>query len=64
MFHPDQDVTPNPAGSLTVRFTAGGLDEICWHLVTWGTHASIEQPAHLRQRMSAICATLAAHHGA
>ena len=63
VFHPDQNVTRNPDGSLTVRFTAGGLDEICWHLVTWGTHASVEQPAHLRQRMSAMCATLAAHHG-
>ena len=34
VFHPDQTVTPNADGSLTVRFTAGGLDEICWHLVT------------------------------
>ena len=64
VFHPDQSVTRNADGSLTVRFTAGGLDEICWHLVTWGTHATVEQPAHLRQRMSAMCATLAAHHGA
>ena len=56
VFHPDQSITRNPDGSLTVRFTAGGLDEICWHLVTWGTHASIERPAHLRQRMQAMCA--------
>ena len=64
VFHPDQSVTRNPDGSLTVRFTAGGLDEICWHLVTWGTHVRVEQPTHLQQRMSAMCATLAAHHGA
>ena len=64
VFHPDQSVTRNPDGSLTVRFTAGGLDEICWHLVTWGTHATVEQPAHLRQRMSNMCATLATHHDA
>ena len=64
VFHPDQSVTRNRNGSLTVRFTAGGLDEICWHLVTWGSYATVEQPAHLRQRMSAMCATLAAHHGA
>jgi len=63
VFHPDQSVTQNRDGSLTVRFTAGGLDEICWHLVTWGTHARVEQPSHLRQRMQAMCATLAAHHG-
>ena len=64
VFHPNQSVARNADGSLTVRFTAGGLDEICWHLVTWGTHAAVEQPDHLRQRMSAMCATLAAHHGA
>ena len=64
VFHPDQTVTRNADGSLTVRFTAGGLDEICWHLVTWGTHAAVEQPDHLRQRMSEMCAALAAHHGA
>lgn len=63
VFHPDQTVTENGDGSLTVRFAACGLDEICWHLVTWGTHATIEQPAHLRQRMQTMCRTLAAHHG-
>ena len=63
IFHPDQTVTANKDGSLTVRFTAGGLDEVCWHLVTWGTHVTIEQPAHLRRRMAALCATLATHHG-
>ena len=63
IFHPDQTVTANPGGSLTVRFTAGGLDEVCWHLVTWGNHVTIEQPAHLRRCMAALCATLAAHHG-
>ena len=62
IFHPDQTVTANPDGSLTVRFTAGGLDEICWHLVTWGTHVTIDHPAHLRHRMAALCSTLAAHH--
>ena len=62
IFHPDQTVTANKDGSLTVRFTAGGLDEVCWHLVTWGTHVTIEHPAHLRRRMAALCATLATHH--
>ena len=36
IFHPGQTVTANKDGSLTVRFAAGGLDEVCWHLVTWG----------------------------
>ena len=63
IFHPDQVVTANPDHSLTVRFTAGGLDEICWHLVAWGTHVTIERPANLRHRMATLCTTLATHHG-
>ena len=62
IFHPGQTVTRNPDGSLTVRFTAGGLDEICWHVVTWGIYVTIDEPAHLRRRMAGLCATLAAHH--
>ena len=64
VFHPDQAVERNADGSMTVRFTAGGIKEICWHLVTWGTAVTVEQPACLRQRLAEMCATLAAHHGA
>ncbi|WP_145963389.1 WYL domain-containing protein [Paracoccus mutanolyticus] len=28
-FHPTQTVTDEPDGSLTVRFTAGGIEEMC-----------------------------------
>ena len=64
VFHPDQTVEPNDDGSLTVRFTAGGIDEMCWHLVTWGTAVTVEQPARLRRRLRDMCGALAAHHGA
>ena len=63
-FHPDQAVERNADGSTSVRFTAGGIKEICWHLVTWGTAVTVEQPACLRRRLTEMCATLAAHHGA
>ena len=36
LFHPGQSVEENEDDSLTVRFEAGGLDEMCWHLITWG----------------------------
>ena len=36
VFHLDQSVEENGDGSLTVRFKAGGFDETCWHLFTWG----------------------------
>ena len=35
LFHLDQVIAENRDGSLTVRFRAGGIDEMCWHLVTW-----------------------------
>lgn len=31
-FHPDQTTEENANGSLTVCFTAGGVDEMCWYL--------------------------------
>ena len=62
LFHPSQSIMENTDGTLTVRFTAGGIDEMCWHLVTWGDNVTVEQPAHLRQRLAAICAGLAEHH--
>ena len=52
----------NTDATLTVRFTAGGIDEICWHLVTWGEIVTVEKPTHLRQRLAAMCAGLTTHH--
>ena len=64
VFHPDQTVEPNEDGSLTVRFTAGGIEEMSWHLVTWGTAVTVEQPVRLRRRLREMCVTVASHHGA
>ena len=64
LFHPSQIVVANPDGSLNVYFRAGGLDEMCWHLVTWGDSVTVEKPARLRRRLARMCASLAAHHGA
>ena len=63
-FHPNQSVEENEDGSLTVRFEAGGIDEMCWHLFTWGESVTVEKPARLRRRLAAMCASLAAHHSA
>ena len=63
-FHPAQTVSENDDGSLTVRFTAGGINELCWHLVTWGESVTVERPASLRRRLAEMCASLAAHHQA
>ena len=63
LFHPGQSIEENADGTLTVRFTAGGIDEMCWHLVTWGESVTVEEPDRLRQRLAGMCAALAAHHG-
>ena len=63
LFHPDQTTVKNKDKSLTVRFKAGGINEMCWHLITWGEGVAIEQPARLRQHLANMCASLAAHHG-
>ncbi len=62
LFHPSQAVIDNGDGSLTVRFRAGGLTEMCWHLVTWGPVVTVVQPVRLRERLRQMCADLAAHH--
>ena len=49
LFHPDQVIAENRDGSLTVRFRAGGIDEMCWHLFTWGESVTVEKPARLRR---------------
>ena len=64
LFHPGQSLAKHPDGSLTVRFRAGGLDEMCWHLFTWGDSVTVEKPARLRRRLARMCASLAAHHDA
>ena len=64
LFHPGQSVEENEDGSLTVRFEAGGLDEMCWHLITWGEGVTVEKPARLRRRLARMCASLTAHHSA
>ena len=62
VFHPEQSVEEGADGSLTVRFTAGGIDEMCWHLFTWGESVTVVKPARLRRRLAEMCASLAAHH--
>ncbi len=61
-FHPGQTMVENKDGSLTVKFRAGGLDEMCWHLFTWGTAVRVEKPKELRERLRGMCEGLAGHH--
>lgn len=48
-FHPSQTVEPQADGSLIIRFRAGGRQELCWHLFTWGEAVVVRQPSELAQ---------------
>ena len=62
VFHPSQSTEEHADGSLTVRFRAGGIEEMCWHLFTWGDSVTVEKPVRLRRRLAEMCSKLAAHH--
>ena len=50
-FHPTQTITREPDDSTIVRFRAGGLREIAWHLFTWGGSVRISAPEELKEMM-------------
>ena len=53
VFHPDQQLTYEEDGSLTVRFSAGGWLEMAWHLYTWGDKVEVIAPEALRDLVAA-----------
>jgi predicted DNA-binding transcriptional regulator YafY len=63
LFHPTQTLNEEPDGSLIVRFRAGGLREICWHLFTWGDTVTIVAPEALRREMREMAEAAARHFG-
>ena len=46
--HPNQKIIPNPDGTTTVKFEAGGAYEICWFLFRWGKDVQIIEPQELK----------------
>lgn len=62
LFHPSQSITHEPDGSLTVRFRAGGMQEMCWHLLTWGGSVTVIAPDSLRSMVREMAAAVAQHH--
>lgn len=63
-FHLSQSVTREADGSLTVCFRAGGVQEMCWHLFTWGTAVNIIAPECWRSSMAEMTTKVAHHHSA
>jgi predicted DNA-binding transcriptional regulator YafY len=62
LFHPSQSLAREPDGALTVRFRAGGMLEMCWHLFTWGTAVTIVAPEELRAAVAEMTMASARHH--
>ncbi len=62
LFHPSQSVEREPDGALTVRFRAGGMQEISWHLFTWGTAVTIVAPTKLHATMAQMTMETARHY--
>ena len=62
VFHPSQTIKRDEDGSLIVRFRAGGMQEMCWHLFTWGIAVTIVQPDALRAAMAEMALDASRRH--
>lgn len=51
-FHPTQQMTQEPDGSLRVEFTASGWIEMAWYLYQWGDQVEVVEPAELREMVA------------
>jgi predicted DNA-binding transcriptional regulator YafY len=58
-FHPTQKLEKMADGSLIVRFKAGGLKEMAWHVYTWGGDLEVLEPPQLAE----MCRTHKVHIG-
>ena len=47
IFHPNQTHEELVDGSLIVRFHAGGMLEMCWHVYCWGDQIEVIEPKEL-----------------
>jgi len=62
LFHPTQVMDREADGALRVAFRAGGMQEMCWHLFTWGPAVTVMAPQRLRECLAEMADEVAAHH--
>ena len=62
LFHPSQSLKHEADGSLIVHFRAGGTQELCWHLFTWGDGATVVAPANLQDALIVSLQDALDHH--
>lgn len=63
VFHPDQTIEEADDGALIVRFRAGGLREMAWHLFAWGDDVEVLAPASLREELARRLGQALERHG-
>ena len=63
VFHLSQTMERDGDGGLVVRFRAGGMREMCWHLFTWAGAVTIVEPNGLRTRMAEMAFEVSERHG-
>ncbi len=61
-FHPTQATEKDGDGRLLVRFRAGGAQEMCWHVFTWGPSVEILEPEGLRSQLREMLSAALTHH--
>jgi len=59
LWHPSQQVTEEPDGSLILSFVAGGTMEIVSWLLSYGRHAEVLAPPELREEVQRIVTEMA-----
>jgi predicted DNA-binding transcriptional regulator YafY len=50
-WHPNQEIVELPDGGSQLRLRLSCLEEIEQYVLSWGTHATVAEPAELRTRV-------------
>lgn len=61
-WHHTQDQEWHPDGSVTLRFTVSGLDEIVWWILGYGPAACVHEPPELIDRIRSLASDTAARY--
>lgn len=63
-WHKTQEAVRNPDGTVTLRFTVAGLDEIVWWVLSMGRHCEVVKPRQLQERVKREADATAARYAA
>ncbi len=55
-FHPSQTLTQQEDGRVRVQFTAGGIREVAWHVMTWVPYVLVIKPERLKAELRTLSA--------